>query len=106
MEIWCECFGKSRESIKKADSYEIEGILNIIGGWVKYDGNKTGKKAVSMYGVQRVFVRAEWLPTLPDGALGNRHRQSRKPLFYQGCSVVLAHIADERLLKSYLDSNR
>ncbi|WP_322354313.1 virulence-associated E family protein [Dehalococcoides sp.] len=57
MEIWCECFGKSRESIKKADSYEIEGILNRIGGWAKYEGNKTGKKAVPMYGVQRVFVR-------------------------------------------------
>lgn len=59
MEIWCECFGKSRESIKKADSYEIEGILNRLGGWSKYDGNKTGKKAVPMYGVQRVFVRSE-----------------------------------------------
>ena len=59
MEIWCECFGKSRESIKKADSYEIEGILNIIGGWAKHDGNKTGKKSVPMYGVQRVFVRQE-----------------------------------------------
>ncbi|WP_303678444.1 virulence-associated E family protein [Dehalococcoides mccartyi] len=59
IEIWCECFGKSRESIKKADSYEIEGILNRIGGWAKYEGNKTGKKAVPMYGVQRVFVRSE-----------------------------------------------
>jgi predicted P-loop ATPase len=59
MEIWCECFGKSRESIKKADSYEIEGILNRIGGWSKFDGNKTGKKAVPMYGVQRVFVRTD-----------------------------------------------
>jgi hypothetical protein len=58
MEIWCECFGKSRESIKKGDSYEIEGILNIIGGWAKFDGNKTGKKSVPMYGVQRVFVRS------------------------------------------------
>jgi len=59
MEIWCECFGRSRESIKKADSYEIESILNRLGGWSKYDGNKTGKKAVPMYGVQRVFVRSE-----------------------------------------------
>jgi len=57
MEIWCECFGKSSESIKKADSYEIEGIINQIGGWAKYEGNKTGKKAVPMYVVQRVFVR-------------------------------------------------
>jgi predicted P-loop ATPase len=59
MEIWCECFTKPRESIKKSDSYEIEGILNRLGGWAKYDCNKTGKKALPMYGVQRVFIRSE-----------------------------------------------
>lgn len=26
MEIWCECFGKPRESLKKSDAYEIESI--------------------------------------------------------------------------------
>ena len=31
MEIWCECFGKPRESLKKSDSYEIEGILYKLG---------------------------------------------------------------------------
>ncbi|WP_128426306.1 virulence-associated E family protein [Gudongella oleilytica] len=59
MEIWCECFCKARESIRKGDSYEIEGILNKIGGWRKFDGNKTGKKHVPLYGPQRVFVRLE-----------------------------------------------
>jgi len=59
MEIWCECFGKPRESIKKADSYEIQGILNRIGGWSLFDGNKTGKKSLPIYGIQRVFVRTE-----------------------------------------------
>ena len=59
MEIWCECFGKTRESIKKADSYEIQGILNRIGGWSLFDGNKTGKKFLPIYGIQRVFVRTE-----------------------------------------------
>ncbi|GAB6174481.1 VapE family protein [Paradesulfitobacterium aromaticivorans] len=59
MEIWCECFGKSRETIKKGDSYEIESILGKIGGWVKFTGNKTGKKHVPLYGPQRVFVRSE-----------------------------------------------
>lgn len=59
MEIWCECFCKTRESIKKGDSYEIEGILNKIGGWMKFKGNKTGKKHVPLYGPQRVFVRRE-----------------------------------------------
>ena len=57
MEIWCECFCKNRESVKKGDSYEIESILNKIGGWKKFDGNKTGKKYVPLYGPQRVFVR-------------------------------------------------
>ena len=27
---------------KKADSYEIEGILYKLGGWKKYDGNVNG----------------------------------------------------------------
>ena len=58
MEIWCECFGKSRETIKKGDSYEIEGILNRIGGWMKFAGNKTGKKHLVLYGPQRIFVRS------------------------------------------------
>lgn len=57
MEIWCECFGKERQNIKKADSYEIEGILNKIGGWNKYTGNTTGKMKFSLYGTQRAFVR-------------------------------------------------
>lgn len=57
MEIWCECFGKERQNIKKADSYEIEGILNKIGGWKRYDANSTGKTKVPLYGVQKTFVR-------------------------------------------------
>ena len=56
MEIWCECFGKERQNIKKADSYEIEGILNKIGGWKRYDGNTTGKMRIPLYGVQKTFV--------------------------------------------------
>jgi len=59
MEIWCECFCKSRETIKKGDSYEIESILNKIGGWTKFTGNKTGKKHLPLYGPQRVFVRSD-----------------------------------------------
>jgi predicted P-loop ATPase len=58
MEVWCECFGKNREALKKGDSYEIEGILNKIGGWVKFTGNKTGKKNLPLYGPQRVFIRS------------------------------------------------
>ena len=57
MEIWCECFGKERQNLKKADSYEMEAILNKIGGWKKYDSNASGKTKVPLYGVQKTFVR-------------------------------------------------
>jgi len=57
IEIWCECFGRSREAIKKADSYEIEAIIKSIGGWERYSACKTGKKNIAIYGVQRVYVR-------------------------------------------------
>lgn len=57
MEIWCECFGKERQNIKKADSYEIEGILNKIGGWKRYERNGSGKTKIPLYGVQKTFVR-------------------------------------------------
>lgn len=57
MEIWCECFGKERQNLKKIDSYEIEGILNKIGGWTKYTGNATGKMKFALYGTQRAFIR-------------------------------------------------
>lgn len=59
MEIWCECFGKDRPNIKKSDSYEIEAILNKLGGWKRYDGNTTGKTRILGYGIQRTFVRCE-----------------------------------------------
>lgn len=58
MEIWCECFGKDRPNIKKSDSYEIEAILNKLGGWKRYNGNSTGKTRIPGYGIQRTFVRS------------------------------------------------
>ena len=57
MEIWCECFSKERQNLKKADSYELEGILNKIGGWDRYTGNASGKMRISGYGIQRAFIR-------------------------------------------------
>lgn len=57
MEIWCECFGKSRESLKKSDSYEIEGILYKLGGWERYSDNASGKTRIPGYGVQKTFIR-------------------------------------------------
>lgn len=57
MEIWCECFGKERQNLKKADSYELEGILNKVGGWERYTGNASGKMRIPGYGIQRAFIR-------------------------------------------------
>jgi predicted P-loop ATPase len=59
IEIWCECFGRARDAIKKADSYEIEAILRSIGGWSRYNYGKTGKKHIPIYGIQRIYVREE-----------------------------------------------
>lgn len=59
LEIWCECFGKPRETIRRSDSYEIEAILSKIGGWERFTGNVEGKKRLALYGPQRVFVRSE-----------------------------------------------
>lgn len=57
MEIWCECFGKERQNLKRTDSYEIEGILTRIGGWQKLTSNKTGKTYYPLYGPQKTFIR-------------------------------------------------
>ena len=57
MEIWCECFFRERQGLKRTDSYEIEGILNRIGGWERITTNKSGKIRFEIYGPQRAFVR-------------------------------------------------
>ena len=57
MEIWCECFGKERQNLKRSDSFEIESILHRIGGWKKLTTTKTGKTRFTLYGPQKTFVR-------------------------------------------------
>ena len=57
MEIWCECFSKPRESMKKTDSYEIEAILYKLGGWKRYAGNAQSKLRIPGYGLQKTYVR-------------------------------------------------
>ena len=57
MEIWCECFGKPRESMKKTDAYEIEGILYKLGGWKRYAGNAQSKLRIPGYGLQKTYIR-------------------------------------------------
>lgn len=57
MEIWCECFGKERQNLKRTDSYELESILHKIPGWKKYEGSASGKTRIPPYGIQKAFVR-------------------------------------------------
>lgn len=57
MEIWCECFCKERQNLKRTDSYEIESIILRIGGWEVMTANKSGKARYPIYGAQKTFVR-------------------------------------------------
>lgn len=57
MEIWCECFGKERQNLKRSDSYEVESILMKVGGWEPIQGLKSGKTRFPLYGPQKTFVR-------------------------------------------------
>ncbi|MEG2789298.1 MAG: virulence-associated E family protein [Romboutsia sp.] len=57
MEIWCECFLNERQNIRRSDSYDIEGILTRVGGWGKYNTNKTGKTNFRLYGIQKTFIK-------------------------------------------------
>ncbi|MBQ9664610.1 MAG: hypothetical protein IJV40_15805 [Oscillospiraceae bacterium] len=51
MEVWCECYGRERSSIRRADSNEITLILKRL-GWVKQEK----KERVPVYGPQYCFV--------------------------------------------------
>ena len=53
MEIWCECFGKSKEDMRPSDSYAISALMVRIDSWEKSD------KPIyrPIYGRQRVYVR-------------------------------------------------
>lgn len=51
MEIWCECFGKDRSNLRRADSNEITGILKRI-GWQRAES----KVRIPLYGPQYIFV--------------------------------------------------
>ena len=58
VEIWAECFGRDPATIKRADTYDIFGMLMKIGGWEKYTGNKNGSIRRPPYGPQRCYIRS------------------------------------------------
>lgn len=53
LEIFCECFGRNRNSWKKQDSYDIAAIMARLPEW-----EKTGeRKYIGGYGRQRPYTR-------------------------------------------------
>ena len=53
VEIWCECFGKSKSELKPADSYSIAAIMVRVEGWERTNQNKK----IPIYGRQRLYQR-------------------------------------------------
>ena len=53
IEIWCECFGKSKEEMRPSDSYAISAIMVRIEGWEKCGA----RQMLPIYGRQRVYTR-------------------------------------------------
>ncbi len=53
IEIWCECFCKSPEDMRAADSYAIAAIMAKLEGWTRSDA----RKPLRIYGRQRLYVR-------------------------------------------------
>ncbi len=52
-EIWCECFGKDKGSLRKMDSNEIGAIMARIEGWEKAEKTIRFK----IYGVAKGYIR-------------------------------------------------
>lgn len=53
IEIWCECFGKSKEEMRPSDSYAISAIMVRIEGWEK----SGARQMLPIYGRQRIYTR-------------------------------------------------
>lgn len=53
LEVWCECFGYNKGTIKNTDSREINGILNNLSDWRRYRSSTR----FSIYGHQRGYYR-------------------------------------------------
>ena len=53
IEVWCECLGKNKADLKRADSLEIAGILNNLEGWKSFEK----REYLGPYGRQRVYRR-------------------------------------------------
>ena len=54
MEIWCECFGNTRESLRNSDSFAIRAIMTKIEGWERTHQYRKSR----LYGKQQVYMRS------------------------------------------------
>lgn len=57
VEVWAECFGREPSAIRRSDTTNIFGMLMKIGGWERFDGNRTGVMRRPPYGPQRCWMR-------------------------------------------------
>ena len=53
-EIWCECFGKSLQELKPADSYAIAAMMSQVNCWERTERIRRQP----LYGRQRLYVRS------------------------------------------------
>lgn len=54
-EIWCECFGKSLQEMKPADSYAIAAMMAQVEGWER----TTVIRRQPLYGKQRQYQKTK-----------------------------------------------
>ena len=54
LEVWCDCFNRRREDLKKSDSIRIGAAL-AKAGWIRADS----KHPCGPYGMQRVFFNPD-----------------------------------------------
>ena len=67
-EVLCELFGKDRGDIKRADTVEINGLINLLPDWIRYK-KASGYMRFKLYGVQKAFVKDTESPQQNDGSV-------------------------------------
>jgi len=74
IEIWCECFYRSKESFTLKESKQIQSLMMSMAGWKPTDK----RKRIPGYGQQRVYVRVIEGPDPKQGP--DKPSEEQKPL--------------------------
>lgn len=74
-EIWCECFNKDISFMRRADTVEINSILEKLTGWEK---DKNGRQYGKPYGYQRGYSRSIHLIQTSETLTENVSRNASK----------------------------